>query len=69
MNNIQGSVTLKVTFLANGGIGSVTPVSGLPYGLTEQAIMAARRMVFLPFKRNNTTVSVTKTVVYSFSIY
>ncbi|MCA1622395.1 MAG: energy transducer TonB [Acidobacteria bacterium] len=66
---IQGTVTLKVTFLANGGIGSVTPVNDLPYGLTEQAIFAASRIVFIPAKKNGTTYTVIKTVQYSFSIY
>jgi TonB family protein len=67
--NIQGSVTLKVTFLTSGGIGSVTPVSSLPYGLTEQAIEAARKLVFIPAKKNGTKVTIIKTVVYSFTIY
>lgn len=68
-NNVQGTVTLRVTFMANGGIGSVSPVSGLPFGLTEQAIIAAKKLVFLPAKRNNTTVSTIMTVSYSFTIY
>jgi TonB family protein len=66
--NIQGSVTLRVVFLENGAIGDVTPVSGLPYGLTEQAIAAAKKIVFLPRKKNGTITSVTRTVQYSFSI-
>ncbi len=66
---VQGTVRLKVTFLASGGIGSVLPVSELPYGLTEQAVIAAKKIVFIPAEKNNTRVTVTKTVEYSFSIY
>ncbi len=68
-NNVQGQVTLRVTFLANGGIGSVSVVSALGYGLTEKAIAAARKIAFLPPKRNGVNYSVTKSVQFSFSIY
>lgn len=66
---LQGTVRLRVTFLASGGIGSVSPVSSLPFGLTEQAIAAASRLVFIPARRNGTDFSVTKLVEYSFTIY
>jgi len=68
-NNIQGSVILRVVFLASGQIGSISPVKGLPNGLTEQAIAAARRISFEPAKTNGVAQSVTKQVEYSFSIY
>jgi len=68
-NQVTGVVRLKVTFLASGAIGSIAPVSGLPYGLTEQAISAARQIKFEPQKKNGSAVAVTKTIEYSFSIY
>ncbi|MET0753329.1 MAG: energy transducer TonB, partial [Pyrinomonadaceae bacterium] len=68
-NKTQGTVTLKVTFLSSGGIGNIETVSGLPFGLTEQAVIAAQKIVFIPAKRNGITYSVVKTVVYTFSIY
>jgi len=68
-NNVQGTVTLRVTFLASGQIGSISPVSGLPYGLTEQAIAAARGIRFEPQMVNGQPQSVTKSVQYSFTIY
>jgi len=68
-NQTQGAVRVRVTFLASGGIGSVTPVSGLPDGLTEQAIAAASKIVFIPARRNKINYSVTKILEYSFSIY
>ncbi len=68
-NNVQGQVTLRITFLANGQIGSISPVSGLSYGLTEQAIAAARQIRFEPAMRNGQPYSVTKSVQYTFTIY
>jgi TonB family protein len=68
-NNIQGSVTLKVTFSANGTIGSISTVSGLPYGLTEKAIEAARQIRFEPAKKNGVPYSSIRTITYSFTIY
>lgn len=67
--NTQGTVKLRVTFLGNGTIGSVSVVEALPDGLTEQAIRAAQRLVFLPARREGKRYSVTKTVQYNFSIY
>jgi TonB family protein len=68
-DNVQGRVTLRVVFLASGGIGSVTVVNALKDGLTEQAIAAAKRIVFLPKKVNGIPVSTTTTFEYGFNIY
>ena len=68
-NGVTGSVVLKVTLLANGSIGSITPVRRLPHGLTEQAIAAARQIRFEPKKVNGTPVSVVMTFDYGFTIY
>lgn len=65
---IEGKVRVRVTFLANGEIGSVVPVAALPFGLTEQAIAAARKMKFEPQMHDGVPVSVTKVVVFSFVI-
>ncbi|MBK9215836.1 MAG: TonB family protein [Chloracidobacterium sp.] len=67
--NIQGTVILRVTFLGSGGIGSISTVKGLPNGLTEQAIAAARRISFDPAKRDGIGQTVTKQIEYTFSIY
>lgn len=67
--NITGNVRVRVTFLPSGQIGSVTPVSNLGYGLTEQAIAAARQMRFEPQLQNGRPVAVTKVVVFNFTIY
>jgi len=67
--SIQGTIALRVTFNSSGGVGSITPVNSLPYGLTEQAILAAQRLVFIPPKRNGISYSVSKSILYTFSIY
>ena len=68
-NQIQGTVRLRVTFSASGQIGSIAPVSGLPYGLTEQAIAAARQIRFEPAKKNGVPIPTTAVVEYNFNIY
>jgi hypothetical protein len=68
-NNETGVVRLKVMFLRNGSIGSVTPVTTLKYGLTENAIAAAKKIVFIPKRVNGVTVNTILTFEYNFSIY
>jgi TonB family protein len=68
-NGEQGQVTLRVTFLANGGIGDIQTIKGLKYGLTEQAMAAARKMVFLPEKKDGLPRATSRPVTFSFSIY
>jgi len=66
---LQGKVVLKVTFQADGTVGSVVPVSGLGSGLTERAIAAAKAIKFEPQFKGGRAVSVTKTIEYTFTIY
>lgn len=68
-NQITGVVRLRVQFLASGQIGSVTPIGGLPYGLTEQAISAAKSIKFQPALQNGQPVTVSKIMEYNFTIY
>lgn len=68
-NQVTGVVRLRVTFSASGAVGNISPVSGLPYGLTEQAIAAARQIKFEPAKKNGVAIASTKIIEYSFSIY
>jgi TonB family protein len=68
-NNVQGSVTLKIVFLASGQVGSVTAVTRLPYGLTENAIAAAKQIKFEPAKRDGVPYTTSMTFQYGFNIY
>lgn len=68
-NGIEGSVTLRVAFLASGGIGSITTIKGLPFGLTERAIEAARKLRFEPEKVDGRPRTTTRPVSFTFNIY
>lgn len=67
--NIQGTVLLRVVFLASGEIGSTTNIRTLPFGLTESAINAAKLMKFEPEKVNGVARTTSRPVSFSFSIY
>ena len=62
----QGTITLRIEFLADGRIGRIMPVLSLPYGLTENAIEAAKKIKFEPALIDDVPVTVFKTVKYNF---
>jgi hypothetical protein len=66
---MEGKSILRVTFLANRSIGSISVVKKLPFGLTEQAVTAARSMTFEPATKNGVAITMTKPIEYSFTIY
>lgn len=66
---VQGTVTLRVTFLASGGIGSIVKIKGLPFGLTETATFAARQLKFEPEVVNGIARTTTRPVSFTFNIY
>lgn len=68
-NNVQGTVRLRVTLLRNGSIGAVQAMTELKHGLTEQAMAAAKKVVFIPKRNNGVAVSVVMTFDYGFNIY
>jgi hypothetical protein len=65
--DVQGTITLRIEFLANGQIGKVLPVSGLPYGLTEKAIEASKKIKFKPQTLEGNTLTIFKTIQYFYS--
>lgn len=67
--NIQGRVLLKVAFLANGKIGPIRVISGLPNGLTDKAIEAAKLLEFQPELHNGVPVTTYKNIEYTFVLY
>ncbi|MEO7673200.1 MAG: TonB family protein [Pyrinomonadaceae bacterium] len=66
---VQGSVRLAVLLGANGTVVQILKLKGLGYGLDEQAIRAARQIVFQPKMKDGVPVSTVVTIDYSFSIY
>lgn len=68
-NQVQGTITLRVTFLDSGEIGSISTLNALPNGLTEQAVAAAREMKFEPARKDGVPYTVSKQVQYNFTLY
>jgi TonB family protein len=68
-NKIQGSVVLQVVFNVNGSITDIRVIRGLPDGLTEKAIEAAKKIRFNPAVKNGVPVSVRGTLDFTFNLY
>lgn len=68
-NGIAGTVVLKCVFSSNGSVTNIRTVSGLPYGLTQKAIEAAKRIKFLPAKKDGKFVSMWMQLEYNFNLY
>lgn len=66
---VTGTVRVRVQFLASGKIGEVKAVSTLGYGLTENAIEAAKEIKFEPAVKYGKAVTVVKVIPFNFTIY
>ncbi|MEK7829797.1 MAG: energy transducer TonB [Acidobacteriota bacterium] len=69
LNKIQGSVVLSVIYGADGLLRDIRVQHGLPDGLTEEAIAAARQISFNPATREGRPVSVRGNIEYNFALY
>jgi len=68
-HNVEGTVRLKITLMADGRVGNIIPLNQLADGLTEQAIAAAQQIKFEPRRVNGVPQSSIVTFEYSFTIY
>ncbi len=68
-NGTEGVVRLKVELLGNGSVGIITVISGLPDGLTEMAVEAARKIEFEPKRIDGVPSVSVVTIDYSFDLY
>jgi TonB family protein len=66
---LQGTVVLSVVFGADGRLHDIRTVKGLPYGLTENAIEAAKKIRFQPAIRDGKPVSVHTVLEFNFALY
>lgn len=66
---ITGTVVLKVVFSSNGMVENIQVLSGLPKGLTEVAIDAARKIKFIPAIKDGKYVSMWMQLEYNFNLY
>ncbi len=64
--NLEGTVRLRAVLAASGKVEDISVVTGLPYGLTESAIKAARRLKFKPAMKDGQPVSMWVTLEYVF---
>jgi TonB family protein len=67
-NKVAGTVVLGVVFGVDGQIGEIKVIHGLPYGLTENAIEAAKKIRFNPAVKDSQPVSVRGNLEYTFNL-
>jgi TonB family protein len=65
-NRVVGVVRLRVVLCPSGSVSNITVVKGLPDGLTEQAIAAARKVKFEPAEKDGQKVAQFQLLEYSF---
>ena len=68
-NRVVGTVVVKCVFSSNGTITKISVVKGLPYGLTERAIAAAKMIKFIPAIKEGRFVSMWIQLEYNFNLY
>jgi TonB family protein len=68
-NQVTGTVVLRCVFSSSGAVTNLKAVSGLPFGLTEQAIDAARQIKFIPAIKDGHFVSMYIQLEYNFNLY
>jgi len=68
-NAVTGTVVLRAVFTSGGQVTNIRAVSGLPYGLTERAIAAARQIRFTPATKDGRPVSMYMQLEYNFNLY
>ena len=69
INGVQGVVRLRLILGADGNAKFPLVIKGLPHGLTECAVAAARGIRFTPATMEGRPVSQVVTIEYNFNIY
>ncbi len=68
-NQVTGTVVLRAVFAGDGKVKYLMVVNGLPSGLTEAAMAAARRIKFVPATLDGRPVSMYMQLEYNFNLY
>jgi TonB family protein len=68
-NNVTGVVRLRAILHSSGSVTNISVVKGLPDGLTEKAIAAAKQIRFTPAEKDGHAVSQYIVLEYNFNIY
>lgn len=65
---IAGTVVLRCVFASDGKVTNIEVIQGLPAGLTEAAIEAARKIKFIPATKDGRNVSMWMQLEYNFNL-
>lgn len=68
-NGVTGTVVLRCIFTADGTVKHFLVLQGLPFGLTQQALKAARGIKFLPATVDGRPVSMFIQLEYNFNLH
>jgi TonB family protein len=68
-NEVVGVVRLRAVLNVSGEVTNVGVIKGLPDGLTEKAIAAAKRIRFTPAEKDGRAVSQQVVLEYNFDIF
>jgi TonB family protein len=66
---IQGIIVLMVVFGVDGKLRDINVVRGLPFGLTQKAIDAAKKIRFRPAYKDGRPVNVRGSVEFTFQVF
>lgn len=68
-NKVSGTIVLRGIFAFDGRVRGLRIVSGLPYGLNERALAAARKIKFVPATKDGHPVSQYIQIEYNFYLF
>ncbi len=68
-NRISGNVVLTIVLCRTGKVTDAKVVQGLPQGLTESCLDAAKRIEFEPAQKDGQPVSVKVQIEYNFELF
>lgn len=69
MNGVTGTVILRAVFAADGLVKHIMVLRGLPDGLTEASIDAARKIKFVAATKDGKPVSMWMQLEYNFNLF
>jgi TonB family protein len=68
-HQISGTIVLRAVVAPDGRVRGIRVMTGLPYGLTQRAIEAARKIKFAPALLDGQPVSQYIQIEYNFNVY
>jgi TonB family protein len=68
-NQVMGTVVMRVVLTSSGKISNIQVIQGLKNGLTEKAVEAASKVMFIPAMKDGRFVSQYIQIEYNFNLY